>query len=118
MLVEPRPGARTARITMLCKAPDATGSIVAGPPRATAAAGRAFRVRVRRAELFVHPGGAAVGSVRLGQPVRGVGAAARGWRRIRTDTGATGWVRERVLKPWAEQLLTGGALASQLGERD
>ena len=60
VLVEPRTGARTARITMLCKAPDASGSIVAGPPRAAAAAGRAFRVRVRRAELFARPGGAAV----------------------------------------------------------
>ena len=102
VLVEPRPGAKVARITMLCKAPDATGSIVAGKAGAAAASGALLRVRVRSAELLAAPGGAAVGSVRLGQPVRALartGAARPGWKRIRTDTGESGWVRERVLRP-------------------
>ena len=59
-------------------------------------------MRVRRAELFARPGGAAVGSVRLDQPVRALrptGAARAGWQRVRTDTGETGWVREAILAP-------------------
>jgi RNA polymerase sigma factor (sigma-70 family) len=101
VLVEPRPGAKLARLTMLCKAPDTTGSIVAGGARAGAASGALLRVKVR-SELLVAPGGAAVGSVRVGQPVRALPATGRarpGWRRIRTDTGETGWVRERTLEP-------------------
>lgn len=99
VVVEPRPGppGRTARVTVLCKAPDASGSIVAGRPMARAAGGARLRVRVDRAELFESPGGAAVGSVRRDQPVRAVGPVKNGWRRVTTDTGATGWVRANVV---------------------
>ena len=50
-----------------------------------------------RAALFQRPGGAAVGSVRLGQPVRATGRDRDGWRQIVTDTGETGWVRAKVV---------------------
>ncbi len=101
VLVEPRPGTATARVSLLCKAPDARGSIVAGTPGGAAAAtGKVtLHVRTERAELLERPDGAAVGSVRLGQPVRALGrATGAGWQRIRTDTGATGWVRASVLR--------------------
>ena len=93
VLVDPRPGSRTARLTMLCKAPDATGSIVAGGTGATASSGALLRVKVRSAELLVAPGGAAVGSVRLGQPVR---ALAHGRRRARLEADPDGHGRHRL----------------------
>jgi len=98
--VTPLPGTAATQVSILCKAPDARGSIVAGSPlRAPGAAGtRILRVRVARSELFERPGGAAVGSVRFGQPVQTLGRATQsGWRRVRTDTGATGWVRAHAL---------------------
>jgi RNA polymerase sigma factor (sigma-70 family) len=97
VVVEPRAGAQRAQVTMLCKAPDPSGSIVAGKPGGTTASGRPLHVLVTRAELFERPGGAAVGSVRLGQPVRTTGRARDGWREIVTDTGEAGWVRESVV---------------------
>ncbi|CAA9509363.1 MAG: hypothetical protein AVDCRST_MAG53-2845 [uncultured Solirubrobacteraceae bacterium] len=100
VLVEPRRGANSARVSLLCKAPDARGSIVAGSPAraASAAGGVTLHVRVERTELLQRPDGAAVGSVRFGQPVRALGRATdAGWQRIRTDTGATGWVPTGVL---------------------
>ena len=54
-------------------------------------------MKVRRAELFQRPGGDAVGSVRLGQPVRTSGEPRDGWRRVTTDTGESGWVRAGVV---------------------
>jgi len=77
---------------VLCKRPDASGSIVAGQPRGRAASGITLHMKVRRAELFQRPGGAAVGSVGLGQPVRASGDRRDGWRKVTTDTGETGWV--------------------------
>ena len=99
VLVQPRPGsqATSAVVTVLCKRPDRTGSIVAGRPQGRAASGVTLHVKVRRAELFQRPGGAAVGSVRLGQPVRTSGDPRDGWRKVTTDTGETGWVRTRVV---------------------
>ena len=99
VIVEPRPGATAPRavVTLLCKRPDASGSIVAGRPRGRVASAATLHVRVTRAELFERPGGAAVGSVRLGQPVRASGGVRGGWRRITTDTGEAGWVRARVV---------------------
>jgi hypothetical protein len=99
VIVEPRAGTQraSAQVTMLCKAPDPTGSIVAGKPGGQAASGKPLHVVVKRAELFERPGGAAVGSVRLGQPVRTTGRTRDGWREIVTDTGETGWVRDSVV---------------------
>jgi RNA polymerase sigma factor (sigma-70 family) len=96
VVVEPRASAgATGQVTMLCKAPDPSGSIVAGQG-AGAASGTPLKVRVTRADLLERPGGAAVGSVRLGQPVRATGRARDGWREIVTDTGETGWVRAKT----------------------
>ena len=95
--VEPRPGAKTGQVTLLCKAPSGSGSIVAGGG-ASAASGEQLKVAVTRAELLARPGGAAVGSVRLGQPVRATGRERDGWREIVTDTGEQGWVRAQTLK--------------------
>jgi RNA polymerase sigma factor (sigma-70 family) len=97
VLVQPRPGAPSAVVTVLCKRPDRSGSIVAGRPQGRAANGITLHVKVTRAELFRRPGGAAVGSVRLGQPVRTSGNAQDGWRRVTTDTGEKGWLRARVV---------------------
>jgi RNA polymerase sigma factor (sigma-70 family) len=98
VVVEPRASAgASAQVTMLCKAPDPSGSIVAGSG-AAAASGKPLKVRVTRADLLVRPGGAAVGSVRLGQPVRATGRARDGWREVVTDTGETGWVRATILR--------------------
>jgi len=94
--VQPAPGAASTLVGVLCKKPDARGSIVA---RSRLSASRpVVRVRVARSELLVRPGGAAVGSVRFEQPVQTLGSpTAAGWQRIRTDTGVTGWVRAKVL---------------------
>ena len=99
VLVQPRPDSKvtSAVVTVLCKRPDASGSIVAGRSQGRAASGVALHVKVTRAELFERPGGAAVGSVRLGQPVRTSGERRDGWRKVTTDTGETGWVRARVV---------------------
>ncbi|MEO8690159.1 MAG: hypothetical protein ABI611_18325 [Solirubrobacteraceae bacterium] len=99
VLVSTRPAASTtsAVVTVLCKRPDTSGSIVAGTPQGRAASGSTLHVQVTRAELFRRPGGAAVGSVRLGQPVRASGSVRHGWRKIMTDTGEPGWVRAGVV---------------------
>ncbi len=98
VVVEPRASAgASAQVTMLCKAPNASGSIVAGSG-ASAASGKPMKVRVTRADLLARPGGAAVGSVRLGQPVQATGRARDGWREIVTDTGESGWVRAQIVR--------------------
>jgi RNA polymerase sigma factor (sigma-70 family) len=97
VIVEPRTGAKSGQVTLLCKAPDPSGSIVAGGG-ASAASGTPMKVIATRAELLARPGGAAVGSVRLGQPVRATGRTRSGWLEIVTDTGEQGWVRATTLK--------------------
>ncbi len=95
--VQPRPGATSTRVGVLCKKPDAHDSIVAGST--VGGTGSTRRVRVQRAELLVRPGGAAVGSVRFGRRVEALGhATPAGWQRIRADTGETGWVPASVLE--------------------
>lgn len=98
--VDAGPGVASTPVGVLCKAPDADGSIVAKSRlRAASAAGKPIRrVRVERSELLVRPRGAALGSVRFAQPVQVLGrATTTGWQRIRTDAGVTGWVRTTVL---------------------
>jgi hypothetical protein len=100
VIVKPRRGVTSTRVSVLCKAPDARGSIVAASPLTAArAAGRPIlHVHVERSELLLRPRGAAVGSVRFAQPVQPLGRATNaGWQRIRLDTGLTGWVRTTVL---------------------
>lgn len=83
------------RLGVLCKRPDAVGSLLAAGTRAFARA----TDHVRGSEpLRERPGGLAQGTVRAGQPV--VRQASRGpWRRVLTDTGETGWVRATSLAP-------------------
>jgi RNA polymerase sigma factor (sigma-70 family) len=90
----------TVRVGVLCKQPDRQGSIVAQRPgRARAAArGTPLAVSVRSAYLHVSPAGPVSGSIRFGQPVRGVGEPRGGWQRIVTDTGDRGWVRADYLR--------------------
>jgi hypothetical protein len=85
-------------VSVLCKTPDAHGSLVARSPLR---AGPTLRhVVVARSELLVRPGGAARGSVHFGRTVQTLGRATpAGWQRILTDTGQTGWVRTSVLGP-------------------
>jgi hypothetical protein len=97
VIVEPRTGAKSGQVTLLCKAPSSSGSIVAGGG-ASAASSTSMKVVVTRAELLERPRGAAVGSVRLGQPVRATGRERSGWREIVTDTGEQGWVRSTTLR--------------------
>ncbi len=75
-----------SEVRVLCKVPDATGSVLFG-----ALPGRA-RVCARHAYLHGAPAEAAVGSVREGQPVRMLSRRG-GWREVRTDAGVRGWVR-------------------------
>ena len=81
-----RVGAAGTDVRVLCKAPDATGSVLFG-----ALPGRA-RVCARHAYLHASRGGGTIGSVRQGQPVRLLSREG-GWREIRTDGGVRGWVR-------------------------
>ena len=98
VFVTPRRGTHSTEVSVLCKAPDGSGSIVAN---SALSAGKPIRlVKVAGSELLVRPGGAAVSSVRFDQPVQPLGrATAAGWQRIRTDVGDTGWVRTTVLGP-------------------
>ena len=78
-----------ATVGVLCRRPDATGSIVAGQ----AAAGHAARERICVAHAYLHarPGGATAGSVRRRQPVAILRERGR-WLLVRTDLGHRGWV--------------------------
>lgn len=84
-------------LTMLCKRPAASGSIVAADQRA--AARPTHRVISDDALLREAPrGDAASGSVRRGQPVA-VRARDGAWSRVVTDTGERGWIASRDLAP-------------------
>jgi len=96
ILFERRPALRDGRasVGMLCKRPARGGSIVAARPGAAIAAASRPAHACAPALLRTAPaGGAVVGSVRLGQPVRVVATARDGaWLRVATDTGERGWV--------------------------
>ena len=87
-------------VGILCRRPAAGGSIRAADQRSSAAP--TARVAVREALLRVRPGGAATGSVRLGQPVR-VLRRSGGWSRVSTDAGRSGWVRSAALRALPER---------------
>lgn len=86
---------RPARVTltMLCKRPAGSGSIVAADQRA---AERPTHRVAAETILLVSPGGDARGTLRRGQPVAVVAREGR-WRRVVADTGERGWVRARAL---------------------
>jgi Bacterial SH3 domain len=87
------------RVAVLCKRPDASGSLLPGgrTPLTGDPAADTVQIDVRSAYLRESPRGAVLGSVRLGQPVRLVGAPRDGWQKIVTDAEQTGWVPVRVL---------------------
>jgi RNA polymerase sigma factor (sigma-70 family) len=92
------PPARAARadvgVAVLCRRPDRTGAVV--PPDAgrafAASGGRIGSVCVRHTLLRVAPHGRPRGSVVLGEPVTVLGRR-DGWRHVRTQFGARGWLR-------------------------
>lgn len=90
----------TARIAILCKVPDDTGSVVAAAPgTAKAASGREIlRVKVPHAYLHTSPDGPVRGSVRLGQPLEIVGEPRDGFERVITDQKVRGWVESAALR--------------------
>jgi RNA polymerase sigma factor (sigma-70 family) len=103
------PGAsRTARVAvaaprgdvgvaMLCRRPSPDGRMAPGrEPRVLARPTTLGTPCRRHVYLVDRPGGAAVGSLRLGQPLA-VTASRPGWRRVRTEFGSSGWVPRRVL---------------------
>lgn len=87
----------TARVSVLCKVPDARGSIVAGAPGAGQAAARTARVQVPHAYLHLSPAGPVRGSVRLGQPLTLTGEPRDGYQRVVTDQRVRGWVAVKAL---------------------
>jgi RNA polymerase sigma factor (sigma-70 family) len=98
LVLRPAPTARGRQVVVgvLCRRPDAAGSVVATP-----ALGHGPNALVaRRSMQSRRPGGDAMtGSVRPGQPVTVVGASSRGrWLRVRVDDGQRGWVLASVLR--------------------
>ena len=89
----------TVRVSILCKVPDARGSVVADAPRSTFGVGAAT-VTVKAPHAYVHssPNGPVVGSVRLGQPLTRLGEARGGFERIQTDQKVRGWVESAALR--------------------
>src|SRR5690606_5623576 len=94
---EPATLPRPARVTVsvLCKRPAASGTILA--PDARGAAAPTHRVVVDDALLLVRPDGRARGSVRRGQPIAVTGASGA-WRRVVPADGARGWLRAAALE--------------------
>ena len=90
-----RPAGSTATVAILCRTPDAHGSVRARR-RASASDPVVVACR-RRAALLAHAGGdTAVGTVTARQPLQVL--QARGGRlRVRTDAGAVGWLPASVV---------------------
>lgn len=83
-------------VSIVCKRPGASGSILAAPVLELSA--RTKQVCARRAYLFETPEGLPIGTVFRSQPVT-IRRYAKGrrWVRIRTDAGVVGWVRRSAL---------------------
>lgn len=83
-----------ATVSILCKLPDDSGSVVAGEPGEARAAGTRDTVRVSAPHAYLHvsPNGPVRGSVRLGQPLTLLGAPREGFQRVVTDQDVRGWV--------------------------
>lgn len=90
---------RPTRVTvfMLCKRPDAGGSLRA--PGQSALERPTHRVVADEELVRAEPsaGAEVVGEVRRGEPVEAVGEARQGWLRVVTEAGARGWVRDDAL---------------------
>jgi hypothetical protein len=90
-----------ASVSILCKVPDETGSVVAQRPGTARAAGsnEIARVTVPHAYLHESPDGPIRGSVRLGQPLTLIGTPRDGFQRVLTDQRVRGWVPVEALRP-------------------
>jgi len=100
----PLPRVSRVTVNVLCKRPDAAGSVRATPiyggtgARAAGAGAGANAAVTAEAFVVAAPGSpATITSVRRGQPVR-VLERRGGWARVRTDAGETGWVRGSVVE--------------------
>jgi RNA polymerase sigma factor (sigma-70 family) len=89
-----------ATVSILCKVPDASGSVVAQEPGTARAAGGRETVRVAVPHAYLHdsPDGPVRGSVRLGQPLTVVGEPRDGFQRVVTDQDVRGWVPVSALQ--------------------
>jgi len=85
------------RLGVVCKQPDAQGSVIANPRRAQAGE-TAGRICADRANVLRSPGRIYLGSVGFGDLVVVRRASASGtWTRITTEFRLTGWVRTASL---------------------
>jgi hypothetical protein len=83
-------------VTVVCKRPGASGSILAAP--VVQLSGRTRQVCARRSYLFDTPEGLPIGTVLRSKPVA-IRRYAKGgrWVRVRTDAGVVGWMRRSAL---------------------
>ena len=86
---------RRATVRVLCKRPGPAGSLLADPLPFTARAA-ARTTCAPRTYLRARPGGAVSASTFQGQPLV-VLRADGGWRRVRADSGETGWLPAQSL---------------------
>jgi hypothetical protein len=84
---------KTVGVAILCRQPDPIGSVRAAPEtRRGVPLVHACR---RRAALSRSVRGAVLGTVTSREPLAVLGSR-RGWLRVQTDAGRTGWVRVRA----------------------
>ena len=94
-----RTGLSRLTLAIVCRTPDADGSILARSRRThafAAAAGSEASVCTDRTYLRHGPRGEVVGQLSRRQPVT-VQARREGWRRVVADSGASGWVARNTL---------------------
>ena len=84
---------QTVEIAILCRVPDARGSVRAAS--ATTAGKLVVHPCRRRAALSASRGGRLAGTVTSREPLA-VLAGRRGWLRVQTDAGRRGWIRATV----------------------
>jgi RNA polymerase sigma factor (sigma-70 family) len=98
IVLAPGAGAGAARATdvaILCRVPDARGSVRAAPGGAGGGGSVVVHACRRRAALTATRGGRVAGTVTAREPLV-VLAGRAGWLRVRTDAGARGWIRAGV----------------------
>ncbi|HET6508027.1 MAG TPA: sigma-70 family RNA polymerase sigma factor [Baekduia sp.] len=93
LAASPRPAGGIVHLGVVCRVPDARGSLLAGPAAAFTAAAPTRLRHVCRARIYLRsaPKGPTVGSVFRGQPLA-LQRRRDGWVAVRTDAGARGWL--------------------------